>query len=218
MKALAGLMAVATIAQAHDISTQVTWSREISRLLDRHCTSCHRDGGSAFSLAAYAPAQAHAQEILKDVLDRRMPPFGAVKGFGELRDDHSLTQEQIALVVNWVQGGAPEGDPSLAPKTPPRAPAPKPDPKSGAEWIAGAKPLDAAETFIGIRAQSLPGDSIRVIAALPDGTDQPLVWFYHYDPKFARTYFFRKPLRLPAGTKIITSVPGVRVALIEPAR
>ncbi|HUA84054.1 MAG TPA: cytochrome c [Bryobacteraceae bacterium] len=217
MKAFAGLIALAAIAQAHDISSQVTWSREISRLLDRHCTSCHREGGSAFSLAAYAPARAHAQEILKDVLDRRMPPFGAVKGFGELRDDHSLTQEQIALVVNWVQGGAPQGDPALAPKTPPQK-FDKPEPKAGAEWIAGASPLGAAKTFIGIRPESLHGDSIRVIAALPDGTDQPLVWFYHYDPKFARTYFFRKPLRLPAGTKIITSVPGVTVALIEPAR
>lgn len=218
MKALAALVALATLAQGHDISSQVTWSREISRLLDRHCTSCHREGGSAFSLATYAPAQANAQQILKAVLDRRMPPFGAVKGFGDLRDDRSLTQEQIALVVNWVQGGAPEGNPALAPKTSPHRPAEKAEPASGARWIAGDKPLDAAKTFIGIRAESLHGDSIRVVAALPDGIEEPLVWFYHYDPKFARTYFFRKPLRLPAGTKIVTSVPGVTVALIEPAR
>ena len=225
MKVFAGFIALASIAQAHDISSQVTWSREISRLLARHCTSCHHDGGSAFSLAAYAPAQAHAQEILKDVLDRQMPPFGAIKGFGELRDDRSLTQEQIALFVNWVQGGAPQGDPAFAPKTPPHAPAAKPgpkfdkpEPKSGAEWIAGTQPLGAAKTFIGIRPESLHGDSIRVIAALPDGTEEPLIWFYYYSPKFAHTYFFRKPLRLPAGTKIITSIPGATVALIEPGR
>ena len=107
---LTGLLMVAAIARGHDISSQVTWSREVSRLFARHCAACHRDGGSAFPLSTYVQAQARAKGISKAVLERRMPPFGAVKGFGELRDDESLTQEQIELVVRWVQGGAPEGD------------------------------------------------------------------------------------------------------------
>src|SRR5580704_12661460 len=35
---LAGVLAIA--AQGHDITTQVTWSREISRLLVKHCAAC----------------------------------------------------------------------------------------------------------------------------------------------------------------------------------
>src|SRR5690349_20907591 len=36
---------------AHDvITTKITWSREVSRLVYKHCASCHRDGGAAFSL------------------------------------------------------------------------------------------------------------------------------------------------------------------------
>ena len=92
------------MAQAHDISSQVTWAREISRILDRHCAACHRVGGSAFPLATFQQAQARAKDIAKSVLERRMPPFGAVKGFGELRDDQSLTQEQIELVVALGSG------------------------------------------------------------------------------------------------------------------
>ena len=45
-------------------------------------------------------------------------------------------------------------------------------------------------TFAAIRAKSLPADaSVRVIAQRPDGAVEPLIWFYRYDPKFARTYY-----------------------------
>lgn len=220
MKALLGvLLAFAAIARAHDISSQVTWAREISRLMARHCTACHREGGSAFPLATFSETQSRAKEIAKSVLERRMPPFGAVKGFGDLRDDQSLTQEQIELVTRWVQAGAPEGDPALAPKSEARSATQKPEAKTGMEWTADeAKKLAADTTFVAIRPKSLSGDSIRVVAERPDGSVEPLIWFYRYDPKFARTYYFRKPLKLPAGTKIIASVPGATVELLEPAR
>jgi len=219
MKALLGLIALASIAQAHDISSQVTWSREISRLLTRHCASCHREGGAAFSLTTFQQAQSHAKDIGKAVLGRSMPPFGAVKGFGDLRDDQSLTQEQIDLVTNWVQGGAPEGDAKFLAKTPPHEVTAKAQTKTGIEWIGGgAKKLDHDTTFVAIRAKGLPSDSIRLVAELPDGRVEPLIWFYRYDPKFARTYYFRKALKLPAGTRILSSVPDATVALVEPAR
>lgn len=90
---------------AHDIiTTKVTFDREISRLLFDRCTSCHRDGGAAFSLATYDAARPWAKAIKEEVLERRMPPFGAVKGFADLRDDRSLTQEQLEIISDWVEG------------------------------------------------------------------------------------------------------------------
>ena len=44
-----------------------------------------------------------------------MPPWGAVKGFGAFRDDQSLTPEQLELIVDWEEGGAPEGEPKDLP-------------------------------------------------------------------------------------------------------
>ncbi len=44
-----------------------------------------------------------------------MPPWGAVKGFGDFRDDQALTPEQIELIGDWVEGGAPEGEPKDLP-------------------------------------------------------------------------------------------------------
>lgn len=195
-------------ARAHDvITTKVTWSREISRLMFKRCTSCHREGGSAFSLTTYEQARPWAKAIKEETLERRMPPFGAVKGFGELRDDQALTQEQLELISDWVEGGAPEGEPALLPKDPDLNPAPEPAPKTGAELIIdGSKTLKQPMTFAGIRPKTLlEGTSIRVVAERPDGTVEPLIWIYQYKPKFDRTYYFRKPLAFPAGTKIITS-------------
>src|SRR5438477_2680081 len=104
---------------AHDvITTPITFSREIARLVYRRCAGCHRPGGSAFSLLTYQEARPWAKAIKEEVLERRMPPWGAVKGFGDFADDLGLSQEQLELIADWVEGGAPEGDPALLPKTP----------------------------------------------------------------------------------------------------
>src|SRR4030081_3786137 len=115
-KLLAGFIVWAALTTAHDvITTPITFSREISRLVYNRCASCHHDGGSAFSLTTYAEARPWAKAIKEEVLERRMPPWGAIKGFGEFKNDASLSQEEITLIAEWVEGGAPEGDPSFLP-------------------------------------------------------------------------------------------------------
>ncbi len=114
-------------ASAHDIiTTKITWNREIIRILDTHCLSCHRPGGSAFSLATYNEGRPWAKAIQEEVLERRMPPWGAVKGFGEFKNDQGLTPEQLEIIGLWVDGGAPEGEDKDLPKTP-KIPMPSPD-------------------------------------------------------------------------------------------
>ena len=67
----------------------------------------------------YLDAQPRANEIKAAVLSRRMPPWGAVRGFGSFRNDQSLTQEQIELVARWVDGGIRRGNnPAMLPKPP----------------------------------------------------------------------------------------------------
>src|SRR5436190_23890526 len=101
---------------AHDpITTSLTWSKEISRLVQQHCASCHRPGGRAMSLLTYEEARPWAKAIRDEVLNRRMPPWDAVKGVGDFRGDRSLSQAELDVVVNWVEGGAPEGDPAYLP-------------------------------------------------------------------------------------------------------
>lgn len=205
---------------AHDIiTTKVTWDREISRLLFDRCTSCHRDGGSAFSLTTYEEARPWAKAIKEEVLERRMPPFSAVKGFSDLRDDRALTQEQLEIISDWVEGGAPEGDAALLPKDVNLNPPRPGEVALGAELVIDSnKTLDRAMTFAAIKAKTLAeGSSVRVVAQRPDGAVIPLIWIYQYNPKFDETYYFRLPVKLPAGTKILKTASAGSVVLMSPA-
>ena len=213
------LVGAGLLLSAHDvISTKITWSREISRIVYKRCASCHREGGSAFSLMTYQEARPWAKAIKEEVLERRMPPFSAIKGFGELRNDRAITQEELHLIADWVEGGSPEGEPSLLPKVPDFT-APDPAdraPNSGPEVVVdGRLELKHPETFVGARAKSLAeGASVKAIAQLPDGVIEQLIWIYDYKPKFDQAYYFSKPLSFPAGTKIETYPAGGSLALL----
>ncbi len=193
----------------------------MSRIVFAHCASCHRDGGTAFGLLTYEEARPWAKAIKEEVLNRRMPPWNAVKGFGSFQHDRGLTQETLELVADWVEGGAPEGDPKLMP------PAPRFDGKlesspssSGPEVIVdGRLKLTRPLVLSGIRAKTLlEGSSVQVIAQKPDGEIEPLVWFYEYQPKFDRAYIYEHPMRLPAGTVIQASPPASGTIALLPAR
>jgi hypothetical protein len=196
----------ASVIPAHDvITTKITFSKEITRMMDKRCITCHREGGTAFSLATYDAARPWAKAIKEEVDSRRMPPWQAVKGFAEFKDDRGLTQEEIELIDDWVEGGAPEGEPKYMP--PASKPAGWQDPAapqgSSEVVVASEGKLDAAARVVAIRAKSVKkGATVQVIAARPDGTIQPLLWIYQYNPDFARTYYYTAPFDLPAGTEI----------------
>lgn len=203
--------------QAHDIiTTKITFSKEISRLLYKRCATCHHEGGSAFSLMTYDEARPWAKAIKEEVLERRMPPWEAVKGFGEFRDDRGLTQEELETISAWVEGGAPEGEPKYLPSLPKLTawqdpPAPKGSSeivvKDGTKLVAGSKVL-------AIRAKSLmPGQSVQIVAVRPDSTVEPLLWIYKYNAAFHRTYYYQSAVTLPAGTRIEMSPAGGTVGL-----
>ncbi len=97
---------------SHDpITTKVMFNKEIVRIFQRHCLACHDSGTiSNISLATYAQARPWAKAFKEEVLEQRMPPYQAVKGFGRFHDDYALTQREIDQIVSWVEGGAPKGD------------------------------------------------------------------------------------------------------------
>lgn len=196
-------------SSAHDvITTPITFSREISRLFYSRCVSCHRQGGTAFSLATYEEARPWAAAIKEEVLERRMPPWGAVKGFADFRDDRGLTQEQLELISDWVEGGAPEGDPKYLPQLPDVA---KDDVGSGAAGGIAAEDglkLKQALTVTGIRVKDAnKGATFMAVAERPDGTVEPLLWLYAYNPRFPHAYWYASSLQLPPGARIAITPP-----------
>jgi len=210
------IVGVGVSLSAHDVfSTKITWSREISRIVNKRCASCHRDGGSSFALTTFEQARPWAKAIKEEVLERRMPPFGAIKGFGDLADDQALTQEEIHLIADWVEGGSPEGDPVLLDKDPEFGPHARHSPKPGAEVLVhGSLLLKHSMTVAAIRPKNLKqGGSVKVVADSPEGSVEPLLWVYNYKPEFDRTYYLRKPLTLPVGAKIEIFPPTAAIAL-----
>jgi hypothetical protein len=144
-----------------------------------------------------------------------MPPFGAIKGFGDLADDEALTQEEIHLIADWVEGGSPEGDPTLLDKNPEYGPNAKPAPKKGADvTVHGSLTLKHPMTIAALRPKNLKqGASVKVIADRPEGSIEPLLWVYNYKPEFDRTYYLRTPITLPVGSKIETFPSNMDIAL-----
>lgn len=197
------------LAYGHDvITTKVTFDREIVRLFNAHCISCHRDGGMAFSLATYKDARPWAKAIGEEVLQRRMPPWGAVKGFGDFRNDQALTAEQLELIVDWEEGGAPEGDAKNLPdppKFPPIAAIAHPAKEIA---VSGDFELRHAFRLDGLWPKTVSdGVSFQVTAELPDGSIEPLLWLEGYKKQYGHPFLLRRPLELPAGT-VIRGVPG----------
>jgi mono/diheme cytochrome c family protein len=202
------LLAPLCVVEAHDlVTTKLTWSQEISRIIYKRCSGCHGEGGKPMSLMSYAEARPWAKAIRDEVLNRRMPPWGAVKGFGEFRDDASLTQEEISRIAQWVEGGAPEGDPIYLPPTPvSRSTAVPPD-------GIRLKQLPARKAeLLGIRPLASAADT-KIIAYLPDGTVEPLIWLHGYKREWNRTFVYREPVTLPAGTRLVAE-PSVAVELL----
>jgi mono/diheme cytochrome c family protein len=215
----AALAQAGAAAWAHDlITTSITFSREISRIIYAKCAACHRPEGSAFSLLTYKDARPWAVAIKEEVLRRNMPPWGAVKGFGDFRNDGALTPEEIELIVRWTEGGVPEGDPKDLPQKLPEFPAPPEMRRDGEIVVSGDFQLTRPFTLDALAPREVPEKaSFQMVAQFPGGRIEPLLWLHNYDPKFPHAFVLRRPLELPRGT-IIRGVPaGAAVALLPPA-
>lgn len=103
---------------------QVRYYEEVRPILAEHCGSCHAEGAVApFALDTYERAVEWGPALAASVQSRAMPPFGvnndgSCNTFAEAR---WLTDEQIATLTQWVDGGFEEGDASLPPPTAPVA-------------------------------------------------------------------------------------------------
>jgi hypothetical protein len=137
-----------------------------------------------------------------------MPPWGAVKGFGDLAPDLGLTQEEILIISAWVVGGAPQGDAALLPKGKPDVGKIEEAKFTDGPIVKTRVTVAKATKIIGIKPQpDKIVDSARITARFPDGKIQPLLWLYRYDPQWQRTFRFREKVELPAGTVVESNCP-----------
>jgi len=94
---------------------QVTFAKDVSPILQTKCQSCHEPGSiGPMSLVTYQDARPWARSIKQRVESRQMPPWHIDRSVGvnKFKNDMSLSDEQVATVVAWVDGGALEGNPA----------------------------------------------------------------------------------------------------------
>ena len=118
-------------------SASPTYAKDIAPLINARCVSCHRPGEVApFSLIGFENAKLHASMIAAVTESRRMPPWKAVHGYGEFRDENRLTDGEIALVKTWTKAGAPRGDRKQESKPP----------TFSSEWALGTPDLVVSQS------------------------------------------------------------------------
>ena len=97
--------------------SKVTYSNQISRLIQKRCLNCHREGQIApFTLSDYDEVAGWGEMIGEVVEEQRMPPWHASPKHGDFSNDGSLTTEEKQLIADWVANGCPEGDRSQLPE------------------------------------------------------------------------------------------------------
>jgi hypothetical protein len=104
-------------------ASEVTFSKDISRILQRSCQECHHaDGVAPMSLVTYEEVRpwARAMKTRTALRSQRgaMPPFFVEKNIGiqKFKHDPSLGDEEVEQIARWADSGAPRGNPADMPK------------------------------------------------------------------------------------------------------
>jgi Ca2+-binding EF-hand superfamily protein/mono/diheme cytochrome c family protein len=97
------------LADAPKLSlSPVTYHRDVARILQQNCVTCHRDGGIApFALDDLAEVKDHAKVIKRVITEGTMPPwFAAIEKDAEKNpwvNDCSLSAKDKADLLAWIE-------------------------------------------------------------------------------------------------------------------
>jgi hypothetical protein len=139
---------------AAQTGSKVTFTKDIAPILQRSCQDCHRPNSVApMSLITYEDVRPWVRSIkqrtgLGSAKMGVMPPWFIDKtvGIQGYEDDFSLSDKEIATIADWVDSGAPRGNPSDMP--PPRVFTP------ADEWDIGAPDLIVDSPSVTMKANA----------------------------------------------------------------
>ena len=99
-----------------DQEPPITYHNRISRIIQRNCEGCHREGGPGpFKLSSYRGVFGY-RSMISHVIDKGlMPPWFASEEVGEWSNHRGLAVSEKEDLLNWLAGDSPLGDSSDAP-------------------------------------------------------------------------------------------------------
>lgn len=102
---------------------QISYQDEIVPILRRRCTTCHiEDGLAPWAMTSHRMMQGWSPMIREVLITHRMPPGQIDMQVGDWDNIHQMPDEELELLVHWIDGGARregEADPLTALETAP---------------------------------------------------------------------------------------------------
>ncbi len=101
----------------------VTWHQDAAPIVAAKCGGCHGSEGLApFTLNGPEDFAIRAETVRLSLESGSMPPWSAEACCGQTYlTDRSLTDDELATLLAWLDQGTPEGDPDTASDLPPPA-------------------------------------------------------------------------------------------------
>jgi hypothetical protein len=93
------------------LAAPVSFNRDIAPIVYEKCARCHRAGEAApFPLISYEDVAKRGKIIAAVTAARYMPPWKAEPASFPYKDSRRLTDQQLALLQDWVKQGMPRGE------------------------------------------------------------------------------------------------------------
>jgi len=108
---------VASRRQHEIVKNDITYSRHVARVLQKHCVECHRAGEiGPFAMDSYDEVAGWADTMLETIDNGRMPPWHADPGHGSFSNARHMPEADKRILRDWIAGGLPPGDEAELPE------------------------------------------------------------------------------------------------------
>lgn len=92
---------------------------DVAPIVHAKCTTCHRPNAAGpFPLRTYREVAKRGPMIAWVVDEGVMPPWHPAEGHGTFKDSLALSEAEKTTLMDWIDGGMPEGDREKAPAPP----------------------------------------------------------------------------------------------------
>ena len=89
----------------------ITYTKQVSRVLAKHCIECHREGDiGPFALEDYDEVIGWADTMMEVIDNGRMPPWHADPKFGHYSNAREMPEADKQVLRDWIAAGTPKGD------------------------------------------------------------------------------------------------------------
>lgn len=103
--------------EAEAVHADISFSKNVSRILQKHCQDCHHDGGlGPFPLMVYEETVEKADAIQYAVQSGTMPPWKPAPGVGNFRHTNELSVKDRETLIAWITDKTPRGEPDWLPE------------------------------------------------------------------------------------------------------